>query len=192
MSEQQPARQPQAQPDTQKEAIQGQLRGAQPGDYTGDYQAHLLEQYKLYLGMADKISDRRTTANTFFLTVNSGLLAALGFAKFTAQEVSSAFIIIACIAALPLCYSWYRLIRSYRDLNTAKFKVVHEIEAMLPLRPFDAEWEAVGRGKNRELYLPFTEVEKYVPWIYIALYLGLIAYVVFQGTLVAAPSTPAP
>src|SRR5256885_13938748 len=112
MSQQQPTQQSQTQPDAQKEAILGQLLGTRRGQYVGDYDAHLLEQYKLYLGMADKISDRRTTANTFFLTVNSGLLAALGFAKFTAQEVSSAFVIIACIAALPLCYSWYRLIRS--------------------------------------------------------------------------------
>ncbi|MBS1914423.1 MAG: hypothetical protein JST22_20710 [Bacteroidetes bacterium] len=146
---------------------------------TALYQAHLLEQYKTYLAMADKISDRRSTANTFFLTVNSGLLGALGFAKFTAHEVSSAFIILACLAALPVCYTWYRLIRSYRDLNSAKFKVVHQIERLLPLRPFDAEWEAVGGGLNPHLYKPFTEVEKVVPWIYMALYIGLMLYVIY-------------
>ncbi len=43
-----------------------------------DYQAHLLEQYKVYVGMADKISDRRQTANSYFLAVNSGLLAFVG------------------------------------------------------------------------------------------------------------------
>jgi hypothetical protein len=39
---------------------------------------------------------------------------------------------------------WYRLVRSYKDLNSAKFKVIHEIEKSLPISPYDAEWEAVG------------------------------------------------
>ena len=30
----------------------------------------LLEQYKIAVNMADKISDRRATANNFFLTLN--------------------------------------------------------------------------------------------------------------------------
>ena len=35
----------------------------------------MFEQYKLYVDMSDKISSRRLTANTFFLTLNSAILA---------------------------------------------------------------------------------------------------------------------
>ena len=70
------------------------------------------------------------------------------------------------MAGTVLCYLWYRIIRSYRDLNSAKFKIVHEIERYLPLRPYDAEWEYVDRGKNPKLYLLFTRVEGVVPWLF--------------------------
>ena len=53
------------------------------------------------------------------------------------------------IAGMLICYSWYRLIRSYKDLNSGKFKVVHEIVKLLPISPFDDEWEILGRGKDK-------------------------------------------
>src|ERR1700731_2937994 len=41
--------------------------------------ALFLEQYKLYLQMVDKIGDRRQSANSFFLSINTGLCALLGY-----------------------------------------------------------------------------------------------------------------
>ncbi len=79
------------------------------------------------------------------------------------------------LASCLLCYLWYRIIRSYRDLNSAKFKVIHAIEEYLPLRPYDAEWESVERGKNPKLYLPFTHVEGIVPWLFMGFYAILTA-----------------
>jgi hypothetical protein len=37
----------------------------------------VLEQYKLYVEMADRLSARRALANTFFLTVNTAVLIGL-------------------------------------------------------------------------------------------------------------------
>jgi hypothetical protein len=52
-----------------------------PSDYGEErYQNHLLEQYKLNVQMANKISERRQSANSFFLTVNTALIAFLGLA----------------------------------------------------------------------------------------------------------------
>lgn len=48
--------------------------------------------------------------------------------------------------------------------------MIHKIEKYLPLRPYDAEWKAVGEGKNKDLYLPFTHLETYVPWAFKANY----------------------
>jgi hypothetical protein len=62
------------------------------------------------------------------------------------------------VAGIAVSALWYFLIRSYRDLNSAKFNVVHLVESELPLKLYDAEWEMVGRGKNRKLYLPVTFV----------------------------------
>ena len=131
--------------------------------------------YKTYLEMADRISERREKANSFFLAVNTALIALL--AKDAFGESTSAprvLEVLVPVAGGVLCYLWYRIIRSYRDLNSAKFKVVHVIERQLPLRPYDAEWESVERGKNPKLYLPFTHVEIFVPWLFMAFH-GLLA-----------------
>ena len=173
--------------DTREESIRAQtsiikdfLIGTAKESYGDKYHDHLLEQYKKYLDMADKLSDRRSAANTFFLTINTGLISAFGLMNLVSDKRSNFLFITGGVAAILLSYSWYRLIRAYRDLGTAKFKVVHEIEALLPIRPFDAEWEAVGRGENRQLYWPFTHIERFVPWIFILLYALVIGYSVYR------------
>lgn len=150
------------------------LQGIGEKDYGEKYRDHLLEQYKKYLDMADKISDRRSSANTFFLTVNTGLISAFGLANLASQRTSKFLFIAGGLAAILLSYSWYRLIRAYRDLSSAKFNVIHEIEKHLPLRPFAAEWEAVARGQDRRLYWPFTHIERFVPWIFIIVYILVV------------------
>ena len=131
------------------------------------YQTHLLEQYKVYVAAADKISDRRQAANSYFLAVNSALLAFLGY---TIPKESTAYLWLLGLAGMTLSYLWYRIVRSYRDLNTAKFLVIQKIETRLPLRPFEAEWQAMGEGKNPKLYKPVTHVEIGVPWVFFVLH----------------------
>lgn len=135
------------------------------------YQNHVFEQYKLYIEMADRISARRQTASSFFLSINTAMIGFLSYLHVgkKLEGVDSLFWLIA-ISGIAICYLWYRIIRSYRDLNTAKFKVVHEIEQLLPLSPYDAEWEAVGRGKRPDLYLPFTHIETAIPWVFLLLH----------------------
>jgi len=164
----------------QQNNIAKTLSGVPQSVYGASYLDHLLQQYLKYLEMSDKISDRRSYANTFFLSINTGLISAIGIANLVSEKIYPFFFSIIGIAAILLCYSWYRLIRSYRDLNTAKFKVIHEIENLLPIRPFNAEWEGVGRGEYKKLYLPFTHIELFVPWIFVILYISLIIYSIFQ------------
>ena len=144
--------------------------------YGDNFQAHSLEMYKLYVQMADNISARRQSANSFFLTVNTALIAIVGYMSGENVEINW----VVNLAGMVLCYSWYRLIRSYKDLNSGKFKVVHEIEKTLPLAPYDAEWEALGRGNDSKLYLPFTVIEMRVPWIFLVLHLVALALSVYR------------
>lgn len=132
-----------------------------------DYHAHLLEQYRLYIEMADNISERRQSANSYFLSVNTAVLAFVGYV--TTKDTSD-YLWLLAICGLALSYLWYCLIRSYRDLNTAKFKVAHRLERLLPARPYDAEWIALGRGKDSDLYKPVSHIEMGVPWVFLVLH----------------------
>lgn len=155
--------------------IEDDLAGMTEDEYGSNYRQHVLEIYKLYIEMADQVSSRRNSANAFFLSINSALVALLGAGRaFTDKDIPSTFFILVSVAGVVLSYQWYRLIRSYKDLNSGKFKVVHAIEKLLPVRPYDAEWTAVGRGERPDLYLPFTEVEVRVPWVFLLLHLIIL------------------
>ena len=81
---------------------------------------------------------------------------------------------VSAIAGITVCYLWYRIIASYKGLNSAKFKVIHAIELRLPLALYDTEWEMLERGKNKEVYWPFSHIELHVPKIFIAIYTMMI------------------
>lgn len=164
--------------------IENQLSSVKKEEYGNEYNSHLLEMYKIYVEMADRISTRRQSANSFFLSINTALVALIGYVQLGKKtDESIDFYWVVGIAGMALCYAWYRLIKSYKDLNSGKFKVIHEIEKRLPLSPYDAEWEAIGRGKNSKLYLPFTKVEMTVPWIFFILHFVVLFRVLPWGGL---------
>lgn len=141
----------------------------------------LIEQYKLYVEMMDKVSERRHQANSFFLTVNTVLITALtGFVSLTQQSsIQHGWIIVAAIAGIVFCLTWRRLIRSYGQLNSGKFKIIHLLETRLPARLFDAEWDALNRGDGT-LYKPFTQTEGGVPFVFAGLYVVLAVFAVLD------------
>jgi len=132
--------------------------------------AAAIEQYKLYVETAERNSSRRLTANSFFLTINTGLSALLGYMS-SFKGIDSVVMQMAVPAAgIILSYFWYRLIISYREMNRAKFKVVHAMEKQLPFNAFDAEWEAVEHGKNPKKYRPYSNIESAIPWVFIMIH----------------------
>jgi len=138
----------------------------QPEQYGEGYREHLLEQYKLYVQMADNISERRDRSNAFYFTLLSGLLLVVSaiVAIWGADSPVAALMVgVIGLVGFLLCVIWFFNIRSYRQLNSGKFKVVHKMEEELPFACYDEEWEILGRGKSWRTYWPFTHVEKFIP-----------------------------
>ena len=152
------------------------LIGLTKDDYSSEYFAHVLEQYRLFVEMADRISQRRQRAHAFFLTLNMGLVVFLGLAlPGKLAIIGSLWYVIVGAAGIVLSYAWFRLIKSYGDLNTGKFRVIHRMEEHLPLKPYKVEWDEVGHGEDSSLYKPFTRIEVYIPGMFALLYGILIA-----------------
>jgi hypothetical protein len=176
------------------EAERERLKAALFRDSTVQGDSALMEQYKLYLGMLDRISERRQLANSFFLSINTGVCALIGymFSKDAAVELKGFFWMTPLAGILLSCF-WYRLIKSYRDLNSAKFEVIHLIEERLPLSPYHTEWVALGEGKDSRRYTPFTHLEIWVPRCFIIMYSVMILMMVPWSKLrreAAAPKAP--
>lgn len=141
--------------------------------YGAGFENHLLEQYKQYVEMADRVSARRMLANSFFVGVHTTLTIA--FTALLKEDMLTPNWLIAApfIALMLLCYVWERVVKSYRQLNSGKYKVVLVLEKELPVAPYDAEWTALGKGKDKKLYRPLTGVEKWVPRCFGILYIIL-------------------
>lgn len=146
----------------------------------------VIEVYKIAVEMADRVSSRRATANAFFLTVNTTLVAVIGLNKTPASNPVMS--ISVCVAGILVAACWWFLLRNYRQLNEAKFKVINKIEAEhLPVKPFTDEWDQLGQNdppedrRSRVLvgFQQLGNIERVIPIIFGCLYLILLAGVIF-------------
>jgi hypothetical protein len=151
-------------------------------EYGPNYQNHLMELYKFYAGTADAVSTRRQSANVFFLTLNTALIALIGY-SFRSNTVENIFLwllILAVIVGLILCYQWYRTIKSHQQLNDGKFEVINLIEEKLPFAPYAAEWKALGEGKDPKKYKKITNIEMNIPWVFALLHFILLCILIWR------------
>jgi hypothetical protein len=149
--------------------------------YGNKFQDHLLEQYKLYVEMMDRMTSRRGQMNSFYTTLSS-LLALIALITnkdqihFTNSKLQLIAIGAISFLGVLLCFIWYNNVQSYKELNSSKFKVISEIESMLPFACYDKEWEVIKRDKRYKGYQPQTKVERFIPFILSLPYFGLLAY----------------
>ena len=162
------------------DAIRNSLWKHEPPTDPAEQQAYfavVLEQYKIYTEMADRISARRGLANTFFLTLNTAIFTLV--AAFWQNPPTGARwpLVVPWLALVGQCLAWFWILRSYRHLNTAKYAVVGVLEERLPASPYWAgEWTALGRGEDPSRYWPLSHVEQWLPAFFAAAYTaGLIA-----------------
>lgn len=144
-------------------------------EYGNDYKSHYVEQYKIYLESIEKISNRRQSANKFFITINTVLISIIGlsFQNNFLKDIVFFKLFIPFIGILFCVIFWF-LIRSYKQLNAGKFEVLHKIESKLPLAIYKYEWEFLEEGKNQKIYYPFSHIELLIPWLFGFIYLILL------------------
>ena len=92
---------------------------------------------------------------------------------------SLVLITIGGVGAL-LSVSWFVVIRSYKQLNSEKFRVLHDLEKQLPYQFFTLEWDPQSEGKKSNRYWKLTHVEAILPGIFCVVFLVLIAYSIFN------------
>jgi hypothetical protein len=140
-----------------------------PGNY--------FQLYQLAVTMADRMSARRGVANSFFLAVNSGMMALLGTLDVRWYPAA---------AGIVLCVAWWALLKSYRDLNRAKFEIILALEERLPARVYRDEWDRLRKepvhftlrpAALRPWLAQYRElgfIERIVPWVFALIYLAEI------------------
>ena len=143
--------------------------------------AERLELYKLMVEMADRVSQRRQAANSFYLSINTLLVS--GFAYLGSNSDLAKSTILIPISGMLVCKYWNRSILSYKTLNTAKFKVINNIETELIIQPFTDEWSNLDPDGDGKKHNSFYETEKLVPRVFIGIYIVQAIMIVPWGWL---------
>lgn len=153
----------------------------------------LMEQYKIYLSTSENVITRRQSVSSFYLGINTALLsliATIGGILFGIENISNKMVIIATISFLIsilgiiLSINWYNIIGSYGKLNSAKMKVISNLEKLLPANIYDTEWRVMNEKVGYTKYSPFTNIERRVPITFLVLYviiiiLSLLGFIIF-------------
>jgi len=146
-------------------------------------QEELLELYKLHAELADRVSARREGANRLFVSLLVGLTLFVGLlVRFGPEEPDTAmFMLPFGVAGLALSVAWYVVIRSYRQLNSGKFHVLHELEGKLAFPFFRREWDYLRSGPIQSRYWRLTVVETALPVLFGLLSLGTLGLGLFAS-----------
>ena len=126
----------------------------------------ILEQWKTCVDMANSVSQRRDTMNNWFITLNIGLFVALSM-NWDRKSILGSFL------GIFLCLIWLGFMNNFKKLNTAKFRIINELEKHLPAQPFEQEWKWL---KNKGKYITCTTLESYLALLFIIMYIFLCAF----------------
>ena len=155
--------------------------------------------------MADRVSARRAGANSFFFTLHAALAAFVGTSlRGAVAPLDRPYQLHAfgsgghrAGAGLVLSLTWWQLLRYYRRLNRAKFKVIVGMEENMPERPFTKEWAELHPGESqndagkpdrnlvkrwwrKNRHSEASVVEQVVPLVFAAIYVVLGVRAIIQ------------
>lgn len=148
--------------------------------------ADVLDLYKMAVEMADRVSARRGQANQFYVSLETLIVGAPALIQ--ASDQGTAFgegrASILALVGVIVAIVWWLQLRSYRDLNKAKFAVITKIENdHLPIKAFKDEWrqlksDPVPRWRAR--YAELGTVERMVPFVFILINLAVLVLAVVR------------
>lgn len=147
--------------------------------------AELLEIYKLHAELADRVSQRREGANRLYVSIITGFLVAVMVFSRLGLDRPIELSWLLCVGGflgIGLCASWYIVIRSYRQLNSGKFRTLHELESKLSYPFFQREWELLKSGDDFKTYWRLTIAETVLPIIFGLAYLVLVVIGFYHAT----------
>ena len=145
----------------------------------GAHKNEILDQYKMFQKSSEDLVARRQSVNSFYISVNSALVALVGVVMGVVEMPAKLYVIaFMCITGIILDISWVNILDSYGTLNAAKMKVIRLLEEQLPIELYDAEWRIMSDKLNNKKYVSFTNSEKRIPRIFSIVYIVIIIAII--------------
>lgn len=146
---------------------------AAPQDtYGHTYRQDFFAQYKLFVESVNYTSDLKLKLNTFFLTVNTGLITAIGLG-FSAQKNigPSVWHLLLPLAGILISVIWWGVAYSYKQRNVIKLRIIHCLEEQLPLALYRTEWALMEENHASFLKRFLFRIDLFIPFVFFICYL---------------------
>ena len=148
------------------------IRAGEDRDQAGSAKT-VLEQYSTCVEMADRVSAVASECQHLLPDAQHCCVHRDRRDRGPAPENQQGVLGVPARRAFLRVRARYWLLRSYRQLKSAKYAVIGAMEERLPASPFwSAEWSALGQGRDPRRYWPLTHIERWVPDPFAAAYVG--------------------
>ena len=159
-----------------EETCKQEMYSSTKEEYGWQYRDHLLKQYEIYVNSLNHTGNLRHKLNSYFLTLNTLLLTAIGVSLYR----ESIFISGNAGVAIPfvgviICVIWWAITFSYKQRSIVKLNIIQCIENSLPLAPYKIEWDIL-KSKQQGTGRYFFGMSLLIPWVFVLLYVFLIFF----------------
>ncbi len=145
----------------------------------------LLEHYKLYVDMHDRVVERRGRTNNFYISLLSGSFAFVSILSneriltLNNRNIDPLIIVllVSCLG-FSLSFLWLSHIRAYAVLIRRKVKVIREMEDYLPFYAYCRE-EVLWKQEVNEKFtksIRISTTEQVVAVVFGVVFLAVIIY----------------
>lgn len=155
-----------------------------------DEKDKLFEQYKIMVDSSNDLINRRYSLNKYYLTMNGALFSAAALMSRYIDKISNIkegvllIYFLLSVIGVFVNFVWFKQVRSYKQLNSGKFKVINMMELYLKAAIFTTEWKALADGKDKKIYESFTDNEIRIPKILVVIYIicgAIVLFTLYQG-----------
>jgi hypothetical protein len=144
-----------------------------------------IDEYRLAWEHVDKLTERRQTVTTTFISVNAAVVGAISFLiqGFTSVIWTTKLsIIILAISGIIACDLWRRLILQYSTLSAWWYGKLRQIESMDTQsdKLVSLEYEELYKSNNNKLRLGLTRYEVRLTYLFMIIFLMFIFVVAYS------------
>jgi len=145
-------------------------------EFDEDKQKLIFEHYKMLSQSSEQLSIRRQTVNGFFLSINTFLLAGIGFVFKESFEVyihehrMLRLMFLACACALigiVIAINWGRLLNNYGKLLQTQTRLMEALERYTPAAVVTAQ----AAFHRKDLH-SLSGLEKNIAYTFMAIYIA--------------------
>ncbi len=146
--------------------------GATEDAYGPAYREHFFLQYKLFVESVNYTSDLKLKLNSFFLTVNTALITAIGLGFSSGRFIdSSVWHLLLPLAGVLISIIWWGATYSYKQRNIIKLRIIHCLEEQLPLALYTTEWHLMEENHGSSLKKRLFSIDLFMPFVFLVCYL---------------------